>query len=509
MEKRLNQTGRRGVNVFSKVQKLRVLGMALALSFSAESTAVISDEPPQPATVNIGAPPITWQVKMGGRITLPIDDPEVSYDIGKQLPLFELKDESYVAIIASESGQLRLCEFPRFSPGLNESTAWISEDKLLLFGRRTASIQGSFTFAPDEVVPLLKENKDAYTVEVQRRGYRIALEVPKKTQGVVLVPVRGEGRASAVAPRAVRVAAPPPVVPAATTVTPPAPPPAAVASTPAGTEPSPELALAKIKEEMLQELLAKLETARKQRDLEQAAKDAEQRAAAPVPVVPAPEVPAEVEKPDPVAATAPVAPVEPPAPVDPAQLLLAYLRERIVTIVLGSMVVLLTLLLVIRLRSHSSRGPAAARGEMRMAGQPAPVASEVFTFSSVGQSITPESIQSQLDGHGDLSGTLGGCILPQVVQFFCAARESGLMIVRQDNGFIEELVFKEGQIIDARSGRLNPREAARAILRQREGKFFFRRGNLSNQTPAINDETMALLLEATKLHDEVGGGRHG
>lgn len=484
--------------------------------------AVISEERPAPSSVQVGNPHVVWYVKMTGLVTLDLGDPGVTCDIGKQLPLFQKKENSYVAVTTSGDGARQLCEFPRSV--LNESTAWISEQKLLVFGRRTMSIPGTFTFEPDELVPLLRENKDSYTVEAMRNDYRVPIDVPKKTPGVFLVPVQSRDRTGSVAsrPALVLTAGPGGI------------------ATPAGTAPaspdrnalldfklpsaagmSPELEAARLKEEMLQDLLDKLEQARKQRSLELASRGQEDLAAAkdamsqdqpPALVPPSPAV-----EPVPVAAPVAVSAKATPAPATERDdgvtrdggslqaIILTTLRDNAMTVVLFLAIVPLAMLLAARLRG---RHPQGSRRSGEATPPAPPVASEVYTFHSVGESIAPEAMHGQLDGHGDLSGTLAGCILPQVVQFFCSARETGLMIIRQDNGFIEELVFRDGQIIDAHSGRMKARDAVRIILQQRDGKFFFRRGNLTNQTPVIAEDTMGLLLEAQKALDEARGTRH-
>lgn len=518
-----NATGALISHVFSNVLRNGRFFLLAVFALAGVCRATISAEMIAPATVRADAPSITWQVKMGGHVAVDLDNPNVAYEAGGQLPLFAQTEDSYIAIITTYDGATRLCGFPRFVQ--NESSAWVSAEKLLVFARRTASVRVVFSFDKDEVVPLLRENGDGYTVEVQRHGRRLSVDVPKKTPGVVLVPVQAEaanlrseklrtGRAG-FAPSAGSAATV--SVPSVPRVSAPS------ADSSAYSETLRELARAKMEEEILQDIYDKVE---RQRATDAVAREitghTEKTDQPQPPNIPTPVVTVEAAKPAPLPVVLTVsASREDPKPAKKMprkqeekqtlrQLLLAFFRENAVPLILTGIMLPLGIILASRWRERHPKELHSGQRQTGQAAAPAPaMASEVFTFSSVGESVSPEGLRHQPEDDGDLSGTLSGYILPQVVQFFCSARESGRMMIRQNSGMTEELIFHDGQIIDARSGNLGGKDAAHAILLQREGKFSFHRGNTAGRKPSIREETMALLLEAHKHIDEVRDSRAG
>lgn len=555
-----------------------------AVCLSHVGLATLTTEVLPNSTVPATAPVLSWQVRMGGEVALAVEDQGLTMEIGQQLKLFQQNEKYYITLIEAYDGSTSLCAFPRFSG--REPSGWVSAEKLFVFSHRARSVDGTFLFDADESVPLLRENESSYLVDVVRNGRRIALEVPKRTKGVVLVPKQQHVAVTA----AVR---PPPVASRTTPQQLPsnpgnAVPPANTAKLPvdneplmgASPEPPAEISVAKIKEQVLEELMLELQKAKQQRvanqqtvvspkavteeDITRAvaaqiaavkASVATQPQSIEVVRVDAPSA-ATLRPPDPVE-TPDVAAIRPAAPpVKPPSyfqiLAMTFLRENAVALLLTGLALPLGIVAVRRWRHRHSHEPASmeqvqphvrvpmvrlpsSASHAATAGLPlsnhahaagpggiSPAyptqptispsvpnpASQVFTFSSIGQSVPADAMRHQLEDHGDLSGTLDGHILPQVVQFFASARESGCMMIRQQDGQCEELYFQEGQIVDAKSGGARGKQAAHLILQRRRGTFHFRRGNMSDHVRGITEDTMALLLEVHQLIDEARTSRH-
>ena len=509
--------------------------------------ATITDGRPVPDAIKADAPPIKWFVKMGSHTEVPLENPHFVYDIGKQLPLFQQNGEIYVAIVTSYDGTMRLCSFPRYVG--NESSAWISKENLLIFGHRTECCDGTFLFDRDEILPLVSENEESYTIAVERNGRKMLLSVSKKAPGVILVPQAQNSRV---------IPAGQVMEPSHTAITQPA---ISLDTSslsffverpaPAFAEPSQELTLAKIKEEVLQEIMDKWEEARKSHVLSSpleavnSTHDAQQekvvheeplrdknlshavnqeimeavqaairttthntQTPAALPPSPTAAEPAQLVNPQQESSSHALAqrqtwPQEPAGNSYWKSLLISYIHDNAVTLVLAGIMLPLGLFIAARWHPKKSTMQATSQAAPRFEPNSAPTTTEVLTYSTVGESVTPDSTSTRMDDRGDLSGTLGGHILPQVVEFFCSAHESGRMVVRQDNGLTEELIFNGGQIVDAKSGNLRGTDAARMILQQREGSFVFHRSNQSSVKLNIEQKTMALLLDSHRHSDEM------
>ena len=498
---RSSKHGRIVKSTFSNVTCLAVSFALGSTIFSGQALATISADKQRPNTVKVESPPIKWMVKMGGRVAVELENPTVVCEIGRQLPLFQQTDKSYVAMVPTLDGGHRLCAFPRYTGG--DNAAWVSIEHILVFAQRTSSIRGSFVFDENEVVPLVRENSDSYTVEILRNNRRVEMTVSKTTPGVVLVPMQYKPPAKKTKgiPVSAAQATPPPAESAESAEAVVRPPPFVIETT-AAIESSPELALAKIREQMLQEILDKLEKAKKDHVFDASAKAIDDQAAKDKPPVASPVLAVPT-----VAAAATPRPGERVSyPQEPAgiyslkDVYLLYVRENAASFLLMGIVLLLALELVLRMNVRRAGGHQNQAGHS--GGTASASSSEVFTYSTVGESVTPEALQNHLSSHGDLSGTLGGYILPQVVQFFSSAHESGRMTIIETNGHVAELIFRDGQIIDAYAGTASGKLAAQAILQLREGRFNFRRDNVATLTPAIHDDTVSLLLEAHQIFDE-------
>lgn len=113
----------------------------------------------------------------------------------------------------------------------------------------------------------------------------------------------------------------------------------------------------------------------------------------------------------------------------------------------------------------------------------------------------PEQVQA---AEGDLSGTLDGYSMGQVVQFFNSSGDDGILVLMSDAAKEDIMIFNNGQIIAATSGELSGEEAVYAMLRRQHGNFSFRRIDTSDHERLILQDTMSLLLEGHRLVDEQG-----
>ena len=105
---------------------------------------------------------------------------------------------------------------------------------------------------------------------------------------------------------------------------------------------------------------------------------------------------------------------------------------------------------------------------------------------------------------GDLTGTLDGYSMGQVVQFFNSSGDDGVLTLKTDADQEDMMIFNNGQIIAATSGNLTGEDAVYAMLRHQHGNFSFRRTDTSDEERLILQDTMSLLLEGHRLVDEMG-----
>ncbi|HEY8241204.1 MAG TPA: hypothetical protein VIH35_07155, partial [Kiritimatiellia bacterium] len=67
---------------------------------------------------------------------LAVEDAGLSFDVGRQVFLFQQNDDSFIVLVPfGGEGKFRLCAFPRIS-GRDQGTGWVTNEKLLFFGVR-------------------------------------------------------------------------------------------------------------------------------------------------------------------------------------------------------------------------------------------------------------------------------------------------------------------------------------------------------------------------------------
>jgi hypothetical protein len=130
---------------------------------------------------------------------------------------------------------------------------------------------------------------------------------------------------------------------------------------------------------------------------------------------------------------------------------------------------------------------------------------QAYSYNISGEAMIsqPEPEYAQA-AEGDLSGTLDGYSMGQVVQFFNSSGDEGILTLTTDGDQEDLMIFNNGQIIAAASGELSGEEAVYAILRRQHGNFSFRRIDTSDHERVILQDTMSLLLEGHRLVDEQG-----
>ena len=115
-------------------------------------------------------------------VQVPIADVEVVFEIGQKLDLFQVNRRFFVAVMTSVDGDRTLCAVPRVSHG--EWTAWITNEKRMIFGQRTASCDGFLLLTKGDKLPIMGEYEKTYTALVERNGHRMSLAVPKHLSGL-------------------------------------------------------------------------------------------------------------------------------------------------------------------------------------------------------------------------------------------------------------------------------------------------------------------------------------
>ena len=423
-------------------------------------------------------------LRVDARTPVPVADLHATMDVGRQVPLLQENDRYYIAAVIQGGADPRVCCFPRnVSSG---PCGWVTGEKVLVFAFQTQSERGSLYLEEGLELPVLEESATEWRVRYEKNGAAVELTLPRsmktltRTERIVIIESpepEVEPPAPGVANPAPTDVVPPPVVPAPPTstpvvvVTPPAvavttPPPAVVVVTP----PPPVVT------------------------------------STPPPVIVTPPAVVVAHPPvvtPPAMATArpsSVAPAPQPAPAGEQGDgdLSTFLIQRLLPMV-GAFLLLVAIILALRtgVRSLRSRRHAAPPPPPGVSYRPSPTPD---TDRVSAPPPAPESEEPQLpaavSGKGDLSGTIDGPAFTQVVQFFCAARESGRMFLKDAaGGTPDELTFVDGQIVDAKSGLLRGRDAALHILKRRGGVFLFKRVSLEGVPDVVKQDTISLLLE--------------
>jgi len=157
-------------------------------------------------------------------------------------------------------------------------------------------------------------------------------------------------------------------------------------------------------------------------------------------------------------------------------------------------------------RTMPTRGSAPPRKTIPLKAEPREaVAAAPPPDQADSEAEVASALDSAKTADGDLQGALENFSIGQVVQFFHVNSESGTLTLSARNGSgPDTLLFVDGRIVDGRSGHENGTEAVLQVLRRRKGNFAFTRGAINPDVQRIKADTMSLLLEAHQLVDEAG-----
>lgn len=533
-------------------------------------------------------PLYTKALRFTNEVRLRVESPDVQYQIGEQLLLFDVNSDYFVGIREDlDRGMNELVAFPRISE-TGDGTAWITNEKQLIFGSRVRSTEGVLIIRRGETMPIIQEGSQTLTLLFQRFGRQARITVPRQIGSSLIEPATPPTElfmaheAAEAARRAAQQQSEPvrtlskPVLPvsiaranrapqrAPPTVSqvPPSPP---VQPAVARTDPGQQVELAEV-EVPAGPTVVPSPTPEQKPLLVATPPTATPPAVAVVPPPPAP-APAPVV----AAAVTPTPPVVPPAPTPvevatalPAQpltpappaaesapaptptptpsptnalaaastgtssnagsaLAMAVMTSNEAKAVAAKVVKPATpsepqgtfrtflafnswtfWVLVITV---GLEGAMIARLLLRKKTDlpPADTGNQVYSFSSVGESVMDTTAESFVTGsNGDLQGELDKFSMGHVVQFFHSAGESGTLTISGGNGRVDKLIFDRGQIIDAMSGNRCGDAAAEIILRRKQGSFKFTREDNSKRLRLINQDTMGMLMEAARVIDEKG-----
>jgi hypothetical protein len=457
-------------------------------------------------------------------------------NIGAHAPMFDQTPSHYIAVISDEEEDDVLVAFPKLN-SRGQGTAWVTGEKQIIFGSPTPSVASRVTLKGGSRFPVLSENERVYRVLAMRYGRVVSVEIPRSSLGletedyvppppvetnhVIQIVDRsqpGEQAASAVTVTGSTVAAvtqklairpsdpppatSPPAAPIHAAASQSARPPALVSTAPAAT-PRGEPGAAPHAPPVGPTLIASatppaLAEAAATADSVAAAADL---AASPPPSAVASSRDQSAPASDVlVASAASIGPPPSPEPIVVPPLVDREEPSFLQYIHFGALGIKILLFTVIMEGALVAGMSIASRRRSR-------TTSSLLDISSIGVSITQDATNKVVHKPStDLSGTLDSFSMGQVVQFFCAAGESGILTIsNSDAKETDTLVFNRGQIIDAKTGDGQiGQEAASLVLRRQHGSFTFKRQDVSTHAKMIEQDTMSLLLEAHRVIDEQG-----
>lgn len=492
-----------------------------------------------------GPAPYTKVLRVTNDFSVAVANDQAFHDVGDRELFFDINPDYFISIVPDEVAPVnRLVAFPRLTMA-GDGTAWITNEKQLIFGSRTWSCAGALLVRSTEMLPILGESKTSYSVSIERFGRQMRLDISKSLHSfyvddapnpvfeVVTAATNSESIAEA-APTGVVAAIElaransPLSAPVKSTTIPPSATNVATTAVPKSKAAAPLNAAAKIT--VTAETMQQFDTAvviakpvvAPPPPPPPARVEPVAVAAAPTPVA-APPAPIAETKPEPVPAAietnvAVIAPASSTATVSEAATALVSVAP--VTGVVAkasaeaavekrgflSLVTLNSWTLWILLGTVLAEGVMILTMFIKRKSSSAQSSAEVFSFTSVGESILDNTVRDYMsgDGTGDLQGELEKFSMGHVVQFFHSSGESGTLTITNTTGHADKLIFDRGQIIDAVCGNRCGEAAAEVILRKRQGSFKFSREDNSRRLRLIQQDTMSLLMEAARVIDEKG-----
>ncbi|MBP7276336.1 MAG: PAS domain S-box protein [Kiritimatiellae bacterium] len=140
------------------------------------------------------------------------------------------------------------------------------------------------------------------------------------------------------------------------------------------------------------------------------------------------------------------------------------------------------------------------------------VAGLVFSFTDVTErKRTEEAIRREADAQisqvreqDDFAGRLNIISVPDVMQLIDSTRKSGTLQITRASETVGSVEFLRGQAIRAECGGKRGAQGVYELMARGGEAFFFKQGEPNAQDQEIQESTMSLLLEGSRLMDEVG-----
>lgn len=140
------------------------------------------------------------------------------------------------------------------------------------------------------------------------------------------------------------------------------------------------------------------------------------------------------------------------------------------------------------------------------------VAGLVFSFTDITErKRTEEAIRREADAQisqvreqDDFAGRLNIISVPDVMQLIDSTRKSGTLLVTRASGIVGSVEFIRGQAIRAECGGKRGAQGVYELMARGGEGFMFKQGEPESQGSEIQESTMSLLLEGSRLMDEAG-----
>lgn len=119
-------------------------------------------------------------------IKVSVNDAEVQFEVGERMPLIQKNQRYYIALLTYDNGYTDLVAVPR-TLGNGQGSAWVTREGDLIFGSNTSSAFGRFYLRPHEILPIVFEDDESFTVLCERNGHAFSLDIAKSTRGISYV----------------------------------------------------------------------------------------------------------------------------------------------------------------------------------------------------------------------------------------------------------------------------------------------------------------------------------
>ena len=102
-----------------------------------------------------------------------------------------------------------------------------------------------------------------------------------------------------------------------------------------------------------------------------------------------------------------------------------------------------------------------------------------------------------------MAGSLRSTSVPSLLQFLHAEKKTGRLVIRDDLGAEQaSVIFRDGEIVDARNGRQRGEDAMTSVLSITDGSFALSGNMPKKEKRTVQQPTMKILLEKSRILDE-------